>query len=236
MRHLQRLAIRMSKSIFVSVMFTTVLVYMMITKYRSNLKSCLFTQNAANFDAMQAATYAVADEDLPTEMNVCKINSFPPTRQVTVQAPNGEVINSSTVSAQCGDDSICLIPLGVYLQVDTSLNLGALIVKGTVEWNDDTQLNSSAFVCAGYIAIEGQGKWEMDIQVNEAYIYIKDNGAVHSELRSRALGSWAETSSDYPMIDITGRDLTRTWSLLSVPIQSGDSMIKLMHNAELMGW
>ena len=208
----------------------------MITTYCSNLKSCFFSQNAANFDAMQAATYAIANDDLPTEMNVCKINSFPPTRQVTVQAPNGAVINSFTLSAQCGDDSICTIPLGVFLQVDTSLNLGALIVKGTIEWNDDTQVNSSAFVCAGYIAVEGQGKWEMDIQVKDAYIYIKYNGAVHTKLRSRAFGTWAETVSDYPMIDITGRDLARTWSLLSVPIQSGDTMIKLMHNAELMGW
>lgn len=183
---------------------------------------------------MQAATYAVANDDLPTEMNVCKINRLPPTRQVTVQASN--CFTSSTVSSQCGDDSICTIPLGVSLQVDTSLNLGALIVKGTVEWNDDTQVNSSAFVCAGYIAVEGQGKWEMDIQVKDAYIYIKDNGAVHTKLRSRAFGTWAETSSDYPMIDITGRDLARTWSLLSVPVQSGDIMIKLMHNAALMGW
>lgn len=185
---------------------------------------------------MQASTYAVANDDLPTEMNVCKINSFPPTGQVTVQAFNGAAVTSSTVSAQCGTNSICTIPLGVSLQVDTSLNLGALIVKGTVEWNDDTQVNSSAFVCAGYIAVEGQGKWEMDIQVKDAYIYIKDNGAVHTKLRSRAFGTWAETSSDYPMIDITGRDLARTWSLLSVPVQSGDTMIKLMHNAALMGW
>ena len=188
-----------------------------------------------NFDSIQAASYAVADGDLPLELNVCKNNQSPPTREVTIQASSG-VVDSSTVSGQCGDDSICIIPIGTTLQVDTSLNLGALIVMGAVEWNDDTQVHPSAFVCAGYVAVEGHGKWDMDLQAKDAYIYIKDNGAVHHHLRSRAFGSYAATDSDYPMIDINGRELVRTWSLLSNPIQSGDDKITLMHNAHLMGW
>ena len=140
------------------------------------------------------------------------------------------------VSGQCGDNSTCIIPIGMTLQVDTSLNLGALIVRGTVDWNDDTQVNPSAFLCAGYVVVEGHGKWDMDLQAKDAYIYIKDNGAVHNHLRSRAFGSYAATASDYPIIDVNGRELARTWSLLSYPIQSGDNRIALMHNANFMGW
>ena len=193
------------------------------------------SSNTGNFGAIQAAAYSVADGDLPIELNACKSNVGPPTRTVTVQTSSG-VINSATVSNQCGTDSTCIIPLGTTLQVDTGLNLGALVVKGTVEWNDATQVNPSAFVCAGYVAIEEQGKWDMDMQCKDAYIYIKANGAVHPHLRSRAFGSYAATGSDYPTIDITGRELARTWSLLSTPIQAGDSKIELMHNAHLMGW
>ena len=76
----------------------------------------------------------------------------------------------------------------------------------------------------------------MDLQAKKAYIYIKDNGAVHDNLRSRAFGSHAATASDYPMIDINGRELVRTWSLLLNPIRSGDNKIALMHNAHFMGW
>mmetsp|Transcript_32276 Transcript_32276/g.67849 ORF Transcript_32276/g.67849 Transcript_32276/m.67849 type:complete len:1275 (+) Transcript_32276:77-3901(+) len=190
----------------------------------------------SNFDSMQAASYAVADGDLPIDMDVCKTNQSPPTREVTVQASTNGVIDSSSITNQCGNDSICIIPIGTTLQVDTSLNLGALIVRGTVEWNDITQVHPSAFLCAGYVAVEGQGKWDMDLQVSDAFIYIKDNGAVHHHLRSRAFGSFASTASDCPTIDIMGREMLRTWSLLSTPIQSGDDKITLMHNGHLMGW
>jgi len=188
-----------------------------------------------NFDAIQAASYAVADRDLPPELNVCKNNLSPPTRQVTVQASAGR-ISSSALSAQCGNDSICIVPIGTTLEVDTSLNLGALIVRGKVEWNDISQINPSAFLCAGYVAVEGNGEWDMDLQAKDAFIYVKDNGAVHPNLRSRAFGSYASTDTDYPIINISGRELDRTWSLLSNPIQSGDNKIMLMHNAHLMGW
>jgi len=189
----------------------------------------------ASFNSIQSATFAIADRDLPAEVNVCKNHRIRPTRLVTVQTSSG-ITDSATVSAQCGDDSVCIIPIGKTLQVDTSLNLGALIVRGTVQWNDDTQVNPSAFICAGYVAVEGQGKWDMDLQVKDAYIYIKDNGAVHHKLRTRAFGSYASSATDYPTIDINGRDLVRTWSLLSQPIRSGDNKMSLMHDAHLMGW
>jgi hypothetical protein len=111
-----------------------------------------------------------------------------------------------------------------------------LVVRGVVEWNDITQINSRAFVCAGYVAVEGHGKWDMDLQSKSAFIYIKDNGAVHNNLRSRAFGSYAATDSDYPIIDINGREMVRTWSLLSDPIGISDSKMTLMHDANLMGW
>ena len=136
---------------------------------------------------MQAASYAVADGDLPLDLNVCKNDWNPPTREVTLQASSG-VIDSTSVSEQCGNDSVCVIPIGTTFQVDKSLNLAALVVHGTVEWNDGTQVHPSAFICAGYVAVEGQGKWDMDLQDKDAYIYIKDNGAVHNHLRFRAFG------------------------------------------------
>ena len=173
----------------------------------------------------------------PDLLSVCKDKGIvPPTREVVVQADSSGHINSSTVSTQCGGDSVCVIPFGTTLQVDTSLSLAALIVKGVVEWTDDTQVNPSAFMCAGYIAVEGLGKWEMDLQSKDSFVYIKDNGAVHPMLRSRSFGSAAMNIGDYPTIDISGRELSRTWSLLSKPLQQGDDTVQLMHNPNFMGW
>ena len=101
--------------------------------FHSNIRftPAIHNQNTANFESMQAATYSVADNDLPIELDVCKNSNAPtPTQEITVQAPYGSVVDCSTVLDQCGNDSICIVPLGVTLQVNTNLNLGALIVQG----------------------------------------------------------------------------------------------------------
>jgi hypothetical protein len=122
----------------------------------------------------------------------------------------------------------------------SNLNVGALIVRGSLQWNDATNalLSQSTFLCAGYIAVEQHGNWNMTIQDSNAsaWVYIKDNGAIHPNLRSRAFGGVAINGDDYPVIDIHGRALLRTWSLLSEPLQIGSNTMKLLHNPTYMGW
>jgi hypothetical protein len=159
-----------------------------------------------------------------------------PSSEVFVEAGSNGIVDSSAVAAQCGLDSICVIPAGVTFQIKHSLNLGALVVRGNVEWNDTTQVDPSAFLCAGYVAVEGEGMWDMNLQTKRAWIYVKDNGATHSHLRTRAFGTSAVSEFDNPTIDIKGRELTRTWSLLSEPIAEGEWIMKLMHNPHFLGW
>ena len=143
-------------------------------------------------------------------------------------------IEASELKSTCGEDSICIIPEGVILLMNDSLNVGALIVRGAVEWNDDSSLANS-FLCAGYIAVEGQGSWNMKLKTNSAWIYIKDNGNSHVMLRSRSFGG-VGNEGDNPSVNIEGRHLERTWSLLSKPLVTGDEKMVLMHNPALMGW
>ena len=147
----------------------------------------------ANFNAIVSATYSVVKDSPgtlpPNLLSTCgNIGAVTSTGNVTVQADATGIVSSSIVSAQCGNDSVCIIPFGTTLQVDTSLNLGALIVRGIVEWNDSTQSSDSIFLCAGYAVVEGLGKWDMDLQNNDAVIYVKDNLFEHHHLRSRAFG------------------------------------------------
>ena len=203
-------------------------------------------QTTANFDSINAASYVEVEDtnagNVPPNLLSACSGSNPatdaPSKQITVQAPgvNG-IVSSSEVSTQCGTDSTCILPAGTTLRVDTNLNLGALLVRGGVEWTDSTQLDASAFICAGYVAVEGQGKWEMDLQTKTAYIYLKDNGATHHTLRTRAFGGHAENfGEDNPTIDIKGREMKRTWSLLSQPLSQGDVEMRLMHDPNLMEW
>ena len=189
---------------------------------------------------MKAASYAAVDDkdkSLPPNLIPrCKNSGITPDHDVTVQPGADGYIYSSSVSQQCGIDSVCIIPFETTLLISASIDVGALIVRGNVEWNDDTQIDASAFLCSGFVAVEGNGKWEMNLQEKEAYIYIKDNGATHSHLRTRAFGSYAASSSDYPLIEMNGRELARTWSLLANPLIQGDDTMQLMHNPKLMGW
>ena len=150
----------------------------------------------ANFDAIDSATYSVvkdSPDSLPTDLlSVCSnIGTIASSGEVIVQADATGVVDSATLSAQCGNNSVCIIPFGTTFQVDDNINLGALIVRGTVEWNDVTTqsyMENDMYLCAGYVAVEGNGKWEMDLQSKGAFIYIKDNGFEHGHLRSRAFG------------------------------------------------
>ena len=155
-----------------------------------------------NFDSINAATYSVVKDSpnsLPSNLlSTCgNLGLTSSSGDVTVQSVDGtSFVNSTTVSSQCDDTSVCIIPFGMTFHVDGSINLGALIVRGNVEWTDDTMMIDSSggiFVCAGYIVVEGLGKWEMNVQggsksSNNAVIYIKDNGFEHAHLRSRAFG------------------------------------------------
>jgi hypothetical protein len=118
------------------------------------------------------------------------------------------------------------------------LNVGALIIRGKLLWNDSTQMTSTQqWLCAGFVVVEG-GTFEMSLQdrKRQGFIYIKDNGATHnSTLGNRVFGgvSYGERT---PTIDISGHSLRRTWSLLAVPVGSGLNVLTLLHDPVAMGW
>eukprot|EP00591_Stephanopyxis_turris_P017726 CAMPEP_0195538828 /NCGR_PEP_ID=MMETSP0794_2-20130614/49734_1 /TAXON_ID=515487 /ORGANISM="Stephanopyxis turris, Strain CCMP 815" /LENGTH=1792 /DNA_ID=CAMNT_0040672837 /DNA_START=109 /DNA_END=5487 /DNA_ORIENTATION=- len=201
----------------------------------------------ANFDLIDAASYAAIDDpsgasSLPSDLLAqCKKenNGVRVDSEINVDASptdGSNIILSSNLSSQCQSNSICTIPPGVTLRMDSSLNVGALVVRGSLEWNDITQQQySSIYLCAGFVAVEEGGAFRMDLQDqgNRGWIYIKDDGAVHPVLRSRSFGGVGSNS----IVEITGsRQLLRTWSLLSEPLRIGDRYMKLLHNPVYMGW
>ena len=190
----------------------------------------------------------------PELLEQCKDRGFNTinsnTREVTVAvtvSDGGSVVSASSVQSQCGTDTICLIPAGVTVQMDSTVNIGALIIRGNLEWNTSTQGDSDQlFLCGGYVVVENNGSFLMDLnddfntnqKKQTAWIYIKNNGAVHPELRSRALGTYHERYStvDNPILILKGRSLKRTWSLLSKPLEVGMTQLQLLHHPLDMGW
>jgi len=209
----------------------------------------------ANFNRIMEASYSQVDDSSDANinkppqqlLNQCKNRGYSnPTREVTVLPTSGEgIVSTSFVQSQCGTDSICILPDELTLQMDGNLNVGALIVRGVLKWTASTQSSSSSdqFLCGGYIVVEGNGSFDMDLnssdetQQRTGWIYIKNNGAVHPELRSRSFGTSKERlSSDNPTMTIRGRTLGRTWSLLSEPLVPGATTMTLMHDPTRIGW
>jgi hypothetical protein len=142
--------------------------------------------------------------------------------------------------------------------VDEPLEVYSLTVRdgGTVQWNDNTQANQQNWLCAGYVAVEDGGRWEMELnRPKMAWIYLKDNGAVHPNLGVRVFGSYANydhggmpggmSMSDpvTPYLQVLGHELGRTWSLLGEGLRVQDYVqagtppqMKLIHDVSDMGW
>lgn len=62
-------------------------------------------------------------------------------------------MTSTNLQTFCGENSICTIPSGLTVTMNSNLNLAALIVSGTLNWNDATQPTNDQWICAGYIGV-----------------------------------------------------------------------------------
>mmetsp|Transcript_20603 Transcript_20603/g.50593 ORF Transcript_20603/g.50593 Transcript_20603/m.50593 type:complete len:1472 (+) Transcript_20603:229-4644(+) len=186
-------------------------------------------------------SYTALEQEFPDLKNRCRGNGLgsPPTRTVSIQFPPTIYASSDEWQAtSCGPNDICIIESGVTLIMDTSLILGALIIKGRLVWNDSSQSHQDQYLCAGYMVVEGNGRFELSLASpqQKAWIYLRNNGAIHPALRSRVLGSFAGGYNHNPYLEIQGRPMVRTWSLLSDSLPQGSATIKLLHNAHTMGW
>lgn len=160
--------------------------------------------------------------------------------------PNILTVSASSAQTQCSTNlhSICVVPRGIRLIMSSSLNVPALIVRGEVYWRDVDQVSDEQYLCAGYVAVEGGvGKFIMNVGSDnnkKAWIYIKDNGAVHPHGRSRFFGGVGASSSSInnfgPTIDVKGREISRTWSLLAQSFKNNEASLKLLHSPIRMGW
>ncbi|CAF4040020.1 unnamed protein product [Adineta steineri] len=131
--------------------------------------------------------------------------------QVTVSTTKS--ITSSMLSSDlqifCGTDTICIIPNGFTVTMNSNLNVAALVVSGSLIWNDASQSSNNQWLCAGYIAVDG-GQFDMNLISKQGYIYIKNNGLKHPTVYTRAFAA-LNTGKIY----VSGRSLARTWSLLA---------------------
>jgi len=185
-----------------------------------------------NFNAHIAASYAAADDtSLSSILDPCK--NGPDVEvggEVVVVSAGGKSITAGEVQLQCDASQVCVIPQGVTLEMTESLNVGALSINGNLLWTDETQTQEEVSLCAGYVVTEHGGDYYMRVTQKKAWIYIKNNGAAHHHLATRVFGGMESR------VEIIGRRLERTWSLLDQPLSIDDTSLTLLHHPSLMGW
>lgn len=139
-------------------------------------------------------------------------------------------ITASAAQQQCGLGSTCVVPDTSTLIMDGNLNVGALVVRGSLRWDDGTQQADVQWLCAGFIAVEGT--LELIVSNRTAFVYIKENGAIHHALGVRGIGGIGASS----LVNIRGRPLQRSWSLLAEPAAAGATELITVHEPSSMGW
>lgn len=115
-------------------------------------------------------------------------------------------VNAAKLQSICGANSLCVINPGVTVTLDGNVNVAALINRvssrasasfrcwlweqGTIIWNDSTQQADLQYLCGGYIVSEGDAVFNLTLTTRSktAFIYIKDNGALHTKEGARAFG------------------------------------------------
>lgn len=190
-----------------------------------------YTSYAAAFDDLISASYTTP---LPSALSAeCAEKGAESTPTITVELTSPtDTIDASAAQLHCNSSVTCVVPANVLLRMDSNLRVGALVVRGSVRWDDTTQAVPEQWLCAGYVAFEDGSRFDMNLasSARRAFIYMQANGLSHGLLGERAFGG---IRSD---LHVVGRTLRRTWSLLASPAESGASSIALLHDPREMGW
>jgi hypothetical protein len=141
----------------------------------------------------------------------------------------------SAYAGSCG--AVCVIPAGTTVTLDVSMDVTSLSVLGSLVW--DTS-KSGLTLSAGFVVVEDGGSFTMGTEgapmVNPATIYLKNNGASHHHNGKRVFGGYSalDLGKSGPVVEVFGRVLSRTWTLLAATANSGATSFTVEHSG--MGW
>lgn len=186
------------------------------------------------FGNLTAASY---ETPLPSGLSIaCRARGRLPGPLQDCRLPAGNV-SAAAAQAACGNATCrCVVGAGTTLVMDGSLVVPAMVVEGALHWSAsdespgvDSAAHGYRWLCAGYVIATDNGAIRIragDGQragAGAAIVYIMDNGAQHAVAGKRVIGAVYTTRSrpGMPALEVVGRALARTWSLLAQPLSAG---------------
>lgn len=97
------------------------------------------------FDTLIKDSYSVP---LPSDLKAECTNQNHDYTTLTVKTITTSM-SSSDLQIFCGYDSICTISSGLSVNMNSNLNVAALVVMGNLLWNEVTQPSNTQWLCAG---------------------------------------------------------------------------------------
>lgn len=108
---------------------------------------------ASYLDAFSTLIKDSYELPLPKDLvAICK-NQPEITTTTTVKSITNSM-SSTDLQSFCGSNTICTIPAGLTVTMNSNLNVAALVVSGSLIWNDASQSSNNQWLCAGYIAVK----------------------------------------------------------------------------------
>ena len=161
---------------------------------------------------------------------------LPPPSHSPTPDVDGNYVSWDTYSAsRVGCTTIngdCLIEAGDAVLIDSNVDVGSLTVQGKLLWGTQEDVKLSA----GYVVAESMGEIIIGTPTSPAprgtTIYIKNNGKSHEHLEARSFGNHGHHSK----LDVYGKPLSETWSLLVETAYEGQDMIQVDGRMEDAGW
>jgi hypothetical protein len=135
--------------IFLNVLIVTLLVGQSLGQSYAPFNQAHETSYLDVFDELIKDSYsAPLPQDLIT---ACKNKGNAAPNLPIVYATRS--MTSAELQTTCGQNSICVVPQGYTVTMNSNLNLAALMIDGRLSWTDSTQVNNDQWICAGYIGV-----------------------------------------------------------------------------------
>ena len=140
----------LTKSILIVIFVLNCLFKSSLQQFNSKMES----EYINKFDLLKRDSYS---ENLPQGF-ACKDNGHVnQERIVSIK----DTTTSNDIQNRCSSNVICQIESSAEVTMNSNLNLAGLIVKGQLNWNDQTQSTPEQWLCSGYIAVINYFRFKM---------------------------------------------------------------------------
>jgi len=135
----------------ISMLFKLLIVFICLIRTTSGYEAFAQEDEAAYLAAFSTLIKDSYSATLPQDV-IATCKNQPPTTTTTIKSMTTSMF-SSDLQSFCGTDSICTFPIGLTVTMNSNLNVAALVLNGSLIWNETSQSLNDQWLCAGYIAV-----------------------------------------------------------------------------------